>query len=296
MTAGLQDTLFRLHRFLSDREPLFTLFKVGIFLCLFVTSGIYIAADIQAASRTLDASNGFMDWLSMYAISIDVIAWVTLLIIYELETSTLEDEVLNSGWKWLLYVISALCYIAIFWAMAGYIGKLLLITDYSLFSSASVCSLGSDWVQMKMLDDFVPLNGTVCAGLEAVREAGNLYQLNGEQILFTRQEYYGLGGAWSIAWSDVIEGILWIAVMAMIQLEIVLQLRQELSPILLRAFSLAKAACYLLVILVTVYYSVFGRAVDIYDSILWLLAFLFIELNLSEWTQKETAPEGAVLN
>ena len=116
-----------------------------------------------------------------------------------------------------------------------------------------------------------------------------MYLLNGEEILFNREDYYGLGGAWSIAWADVIEGVLWIAVMGLIQVEILLQLRGELHPAVFAEFRHCKGLLYLAIIIVTSYYSIFGRAVDLYDSILWLLAFLFIELNLSEWQEESEA-------
>lgn len=52
---------------------------------------------------------------------------------------------------------------------------------------------------------------------------------------------------------------------------------------------------YAAIVGVTAYYSLFGRALDLYDSILWLLAFLFIEINVTEWNE-EARDEAAARN
>ncbi len=278
--------LFDIHSYLSSNGSLLRNFKYAIFLCLAITSSVYIAADFAAARQTLNGASGFFDILSIYAISIDVIGWFVLLVVFELETSIVDVGKLNRGWKWLLYGISALCYIAIFYAMAGYLGKLFLITDFSLAQIGDLCApgqVGLTW--MEALDSFVPVTQQNCSGLNLALENGQLYKLNSQAIVFEVGSYYGLGGSWSIAWSDVIEAVLWILVMALIQLEVVLQMRGALSPWVLYCCGRIKVVAYFLIVVVTLYYSLFGRSVDLWDSILWLLAFFFIELNIANWNE-----------
>ncbi len=293
MFGSTRRLLYDTHRYLSESEPLLSYFKYGIFLCLAITSSVYIAADIAAAKQMLNGTSDFMDTLSAYAISIDVVGWFILLVIFELETSSLDDELLNRGWKWLLYAISALCYIAISYAFAGYLGKLVMITNFVPALMTDLCILNEPALTlMEALDSFVPVTEQNCSALNVALENGQIFKLDNQSIIFEIGTYYGIGGSWSIAWSDFIEAILWILVMGLIQLEIVLQLRGGLSPWILNSCVKIKVVSYFLIVVVTTYYSLFGRSVDLWDSILWLLAFLFIELNISNWNE-EVAEKSA---
>lgn len=65
-------------------------------------------------------------------------------------------------------------------------------------------------------------------------------------------------------------------------------MRGLLGPALLARTKAIKAVLYVLIIIVTTYYSLFGRSLDLIDSILWLLAFLFIEINITHWNEEDS--------
>lgn len=292
MAGAAHRALLATHRWLHARPPLFPVLKVALFGLLAVTSALYIRDDILAAQQTLDAEAGWMDRLSWFAISIDYVAWYTLLLLYELQTSLLDDDLLKGRLRWLMNGLAGLCYLAVFYALAGYLGKLWMVVQFDPVAAADLCAgLGDEArVWMQALDAFVPVSAGNCETLNAAMARGELFQLRQEPILFRAEDYRGLGGAWSLAWADAVEAVLWIAALGLIQLEIVLQLRGELGEALLARLQSVKGVIYAAIIAVTAYYSLFGRTLDLYDSILWLLAFLFIEINITEWNEDDPAP------
>lgn len=222
MTNVAYWNLIAVHRWLDARQPLFSIVKYSIFALLAVTSFFYIRDGIRAAQQTLDAQSTFWDVLTMYAISVDYIAWLSLLALFELETSVVDGQALRRGWKWLFHGLSALCYVAVFYALVGYLAKLGMILDFSPLLEGDLCNWPEPLTLMAALDAFVPVMADNCATLNEAMARGQLNLLNAQPIVFEASTYWGIGGSWSIAWSDAIEAVLWIAVMALIQLEIVL--------------------------------------------------------------------------
>lgn len=278
--------LLAIHHWMGQRPPLYPVVKYTIFALLALTSFLYIRMDIRAAEVTLDGNSGFMDMVNMFAISIDYIAWLGLLFIYELETSVIDDEKIEGGQKWLLMGISGFLYVLVFWALVGYLGKLWLISDFTPLSQGDLCQWPGPLSVMQSLDEFVAVGRDNCAALNSALANQQLNLLNQEPIVFVNSTYYGVGGSLSIAWADAIEAVLWILVMGLIQAEIYLQLKGALSPGMLAKSQQVKAVMYVMIVIVTLYYSLWGRALDLYDSVLWLLAFLFIEINISGWNEE----------
>jgi hypothetical protein len=55
---------------------------------------------------------------------------------------------------------------------------------------------------------------------------------------------------------------------------------------ILRVSNASKFALYSLLLLAAIYWGVKGDFVDFWDAFLWLVAFVFIELNVFEWRQE----------
>ncbi len=285
MSGRAHRALLATHHWLHARPPLFPLLKVALFGSLALTSALYIRDDLRAAAQTLDAGSGFWEWLSWFAISIDYIAWYGLLLLYELQTALVDDARLRGGLQWMFNGLAFVFYMAVFYALAGYLGKLWLVLGAHPPPVDDLCEAGAlSWMQA--LDQFVPVTTGNCGVLNQALATGDLLQLRLEPIVVLHGDYWGLGGAWSLAWADAIEGVLWIVALGLIQLEIVLQLKRELSVSLLANLQSAKVTIYAAIVVVTLYYSLFGRALDLYDSLLWLLAFLFIEINITDWNEE----------
>ena len=62
----------------------------------------------------------------------------------------------------------------------------------------------------------------------------------------------------------------------------------------LRISNVSKFVLYFVLLIAAVYWGVNGDFVDFWDAFLWLVAFVFIELNVFEWHQE--AREEAALD
>lgn len=276
-------------KFPFDTELLFSIFKYSIYLCLCINGAQFIFDDIRAAAHTLNGDSSLFDKLKIYAVSVDTLAWIVLLAVYELETYVVDDDRLNGGLKWLFYAISVLCYVAILYAFAGYVGKLVMLTDIVPLAG-DFCNWGDrSLTLMTKLDSYEPVNAQTCAALSN----STIYQLRDEPIIIQMESFRGFDGILALAWVDVINSATWVLVVVFIQLDIVLQLRGELNTWILRITAAIKAVLYLALFVVAVYWGVYGALIDFWDACLWLLGFVFIELNIFSWNREmRTATSG----
>jgi hypothetical protein len=99
-----------------------------------------------------------------------------------------------------------------------------------------------------------------------------------------------LRSAQLLAWVDVINAADWILVVIVLEVEVRLQLRGNLSDQIMAATKIIKIMLYSILFLCAAYWGYAGDFLDFWDASLWLFAFIFIELNVFEW-QYETDQE-----
>jgi hypothetical protein len=71
-----------------------------------------------------------------------------------------------------------------------------------------------------------------------------------------------------------------------LELDVFFQEKNRLEGMILRVSNASKFALYSLLLLAAIYWGVKGDFVDFWDAFLWLVAFVFIELNVFEWRQE----------
>lgn len=261
-----------------------TLFKIFVYGSLCFSSSQFIYEDLVAARLLLDGSSSISDILNIFSVTIDTVSWLVLLVIFELETSILDDEVLRGRLKWLLTGISVLCYVVIVYAFTGYVGKLLMLTGGGPLEVQGLCQmLEQGLVVMVDMDEYEALSADNCSQLAA---AGPLGQITGYPIIYEQAIYGKVLGLGTVA---AINSGAWILVVAILQFDIVMQLRGELGRRLLWLSGLAKAVLYGILTLVALYWGIVGDFVDFWDAFMWLLGFFIIELNVLNWQQESPA-------
>ena len=77
----------------------------------------------------------------------------------------------------------------------------------------------------------------------------------------------------------------------LLEIEVRLQLRGNLSDQIMRFTLMIKYVVYGALFACAGYWGVAGDFLDFWDAALWLFAFIFIELNVFEW-QAETSQEN----
>ncbi|HEY8570774.1 hypothetical protein [Microbulbifer sp.] len=267
-----------------NRYTLFKFFKYTVY-CLLTYNVYAFFLENHAAVGTV-----FADGISLgriiegYNDFIDTLAWVLLLVVFELETWVLSDTKLKGSTKWLLNAVSAVCYIFIAYSFYGYLSEMVSLT-HLLPATGSACDLAANggWSMVLEQDDYVALTAANCGQLADV----HLLRLADAQIV-------GDAAVWReiqwLAWVDVINAGAWLFVVAILAFDVWLQLRHELSDAVMRYSQIVKGLLYFTLLVCAIYWGFNGSFLDFWDAFLWLVAFFFIEMNLFEW-QAETSAE-----
>ena len=268
------------HSRLMTPHRLFTLFKFTIYTLLAYEIFLWFQEDLIASAETFGDTVTWRNVVEAYSATIDTAAWVVLLLMFELETAVISDEKLQGGLKWFLTGIVAICYVFIIWAFYGYIVKYGVFTDVVPFSIGDVCSLaGTDWNYILDLDDYPPIDSTSCLALQGQ----TLFQVSGLEIIGTAES---LKATVAMAIIDIINAGTWLVVVVLLQAEVWLQLQGVLTDRLMQIAKIFKGFFYAILFFCAAYWGLNGTFLDFWDAFLWLVAFIFIELNVFQWHEE----------
>ena len=89
-----------------------------------------------------------------------------------------------------------------------------------------------------------------------------------------------------LAWVDVINAATWLAVVVLLELDVRLQIRGVLEGAWRTFSSYSKYLLYSVLFGAALYWGVEGSFLDFWDAFLWLVAFVFIEMNIFEWREE----------
>ena len=269
-----------LHGKLLHPHRIFTLFKWLVYILLAWNGFQFLQQDLAASAETFGNTINWRNIVEAYSAFIDTSAWLVLLLVFEFETAIIPDEKLKGGLKWLLLLIKAFCYFFIVYAFYGYLSKYVVITDLLPFSVTDVCSLvGTEWNYVVDMDDYPPIDAVACTALQGQQ----LMQISGTEIIGTRE---ALDSAWGLAVIDIINAGTWLIIVVLLEVEVWLQLRHDLTNRQLSVGKYLKGVFYFILFLAAAYWGVEGSFLDFWDAFLWLVAFIFIELNIFQWHEE----------
>lgn len=265
----------------DKRYQIFTMVKYITYALLSLNVYLFLQEELAALDYTYAGAIEPGQIIQSFAATIDTAAWVVLLLLFELETSVLDDSKLHGGIKWLLHGIRGLCYIAVGYAFSGYYAELVTLYDLVPLSGVDACSLlGQNFSMLTDIDEYMPLDGANCATM-----GSELFRLNGFDIIVDTET---LQGVQYLAWIDVLNSSVWIGVVIVLEIEVRLQLRGHLTGRIMAVNKFVKLVLYGLLFFAAAYWGYAGDFIDYWDASLWLFAFIFIELNVFEW-QAETS-------
>lgn len=257
----------------------FQWFKYGIYLLLSYNLYLFILEDYGAIAEAYPQGVTPLNFVEVFSASIDTAAWVILLIIFELETAVLSDDRLRSWQGYALSTVKVVCYGFISYAFYGYLSKYTSVTSLSPAPFSDACqTAASGWAYIHSLNEYFPITAQNCAGL-----TGPLQMLQDTQIIGTDESVKLIH---NLALVDVLNAGAWILVVALLQAEVILQLRQALTERIMFFSKIAKGFFYIVLLSAAIYWGIDGSFLDFWDAFLWLIAFIFIDLNLFEWHEE----------
>jgi len=261
-------------------HTLFRAFKYTIYCLLALNIYLFFREEYLAAAEIFGDGVGLSQLTEAFSATVDTAAWVVLLLIFELETAVIPDEKLEGGLQWLLFAIKAIAYLFIVWAFWGYVSKWMFLSETLPFTVADVCSLiGSGFTWVDDLDQYPALDAASCAALQGQP----LLQIAGTKVIGTADAVRDIQ---NLALIDIINAADWLIIVALLELEVFLQLRDLLNERRLLIAKFTKGVLYSVLLFCAVYWGLLGDFLDFWDAFLWLVAFIFIEMNIFKWHEE----------
>jgi hypothetical protein len=184
----------------------------------FLTFNIYLFFDEELAAAALQFPNGVapVDIIEAYSATIDTLAWVVLLLMFELETYALDDDQFTRTTTWLLHGLRAICYAFIVYAFYGYIANLAFVVDTVPMAGVNdVCALlPGEWSWATTLDEYAQITAANCASWSDV---GTFVQFRDLPAIV---DPAGLTDIIRLAWVDVINAAVWLLVVLVLEIDV----------------------------------------------------------------------------
>ena len=241
---------------------------------------LFFSEELNSARFAIETGEEVALGVQLFSATLDTLAWVILLLLFELETAVIPDERLRGKIRLGIHGVRMLCTAAIVMAFLGYFGEWLTLLPSELLSGDACSRVTESWSVMIKLDDFMPLTAENCGQFGAdTRIVTGLDQVMASPA--------GLLEGQRLALVDVINSAAWILVVILLEIEVrVLTRWGGASMPLSQVATFAKAVLYATLVAAAIYWGFKGDFLDFWDAALWLFAFVFIELNVFEWQQE----------
>ncbi len=252
--------------------------KWVVYALLVINWVFYIHEDWDRGTHSLDATSTLFEWTREFATTIDVSAWLILLLMLELETYILEDQ----AWKgWVIkavHGIRVLCFIMIAHTVLAFA---ITVKDYQptviVEDASSVCDLVGRDLSFVYNLDYSRITADNCSDLSSDTR---FYQVGVDPIVSTLD---GLQLERSLAWADLIEVVTWLLIILAIEIVVRVQERGISSSLAITVANRLKLLFYLILVCLAVYWAWLSHWLYTWDTFVWIAGFAAIEMNISEW-------------
>jgi general stress protein CsbA len=268
------------------RTTWFQIFKYGVYTAVFFNVILFMNREFEAGAHRFSEGFTLENFMEAFTSTFDTAAWVILLLLFELETYIIPHEKMKGNLKWIFPLIRGGCYIVIVSSFIGYCNNYVWLQKFEKINIESICEVtGQSW--MIELDEFKIITEKNCGQLsESDRffkyEAKNIY--TDDQLL---KSTYGL------AIVDILNSLAWILVVLVLEIDVWLQLKNKFVGRFFRMSKYMKNVLYSILLFAAIYWGIFGDFLEFWDAFLWIVAFVFIEMNLFDW-KKETDKDVSV--
>jgi len=266
----------------ADQGRLYQLFKYAVYALLTANIFFFFAEEWAAAAHRFTEGIRAPELIEAFAATIDTAAWVILLLIFELETSVLNGRQVSTRARWGLNILRTFCYVFIIYAFYGYLVKMLFLGQTDVIEDITdICTIvDGTWAYAIDLDEYEILTAANCTGFSL---ANSFLQLPGLSALVDKAGFIEI---FRLSWVDLINSGTWLFVVLVLEMDVRVQQGNSLFSVFQRVSSFSKWILYGILLLAAIYWGFKGDFVDFWDAFLWIVAFVFIELNVFNLQQK----------
>ncbi len=260
--------------------------KLVVYSLLLVNFAYYILDDINRLAHTYHDDWQWFDWTSAFATSLDETGWFVLLFLLELETHVLSDAAFTRFRIIAMQGARVLCYLVIGHAVVAYGDTLLDLASSVQHVGTTLCRFSQQDLSFTRNLAYWALDGTNCSELSS---ATTFYVFAQGQVI---TDAAGMRVEQQLAWIDMIEVLVWLGILAMIEMQVHLQDRGITQGRVLGVARTTKILLYSVLWIIVVYWAYRGHWLFAWDESLWILGFVAIGMNLSQW--REEIEAGAI--
>lgn len=262
--------------------------KWSVYSLLLVNFVVYMIDDWQAYRAALADSAGMDKILETFSDSIDMAAWVVLVMLFELETYVLPNKVFEGSTIKFIKLIRIICYVMVVYAAYGFTANALdnfKITPLPEITDLCSPTLKGRFLQINIVDfeAIVPENCASISNDSVFFKIDVNVSLIGESVLHHVQK---------MGWVDISNAYVWILVVLLIELEVYLQEADRFRSHLLTQVRRIKTTLYLVLFLNAGIWFYTGYPIYTWDALLWIVGFWAIELNLANREQERVTGLG----
>ena len=249
-----------------------------VYTLLFINFVYYVFEDSNRALHTLTAASTFLDWTSEFATSIDEAGWFILLFMFELETYILDDKI----WKgWVAYTVRGarlVCMVMIAHTVFAFsMATIDLQPTVQVENVSSLCEMIDDDVSFVSNLEYTEITEQSCSGRST---ATNFYRVGIDPVV---SDLAGLELERELLWADLAEVVIWLIILGSIEIVVRSQEKGVTDSTLISVANKSKLFLYLSLIGIGVYWASLGHWLYLWDELVWILGFVAIEMNVSEW-------------
>ena len=270
------------------KKSAFRIFKVAIFAILMVNLFYYLYEDVTFYLY-LAAGASVFDTMEAFAVTIDYVAWMVLIVLFEMETRAHAKDRLTDTRKWMFTGLTAVCYVVLVYAWYGYGAALADTYQYQPLESKTACYFANtNYAYMSLEARPIELTHENCGALAGK----NLFKSLSDNVIASETNLLAFK---KLSWVDVYNASAWLIVVLLFQIEVSLKRANKLTKRRLIIAMIWKAAAYLVLLGCAIYWSMYSAFIDSWDAWLWLLAFILIDLNLLGLDESQNQKESAAL-
>ncbi len=253
-------------------------FKWGVYALLFADFLVYLYQDVDSARFRLDAGSSVLEVLAAYVTSIDLVAWFTLILLFELESYVRAGRPWEGAARWGVQGLRLLCYAAILHTSYANVVELAELRNPGrLPASANACAYAGDWSLLRNRD-YLEIDAGNC---RTIGRGPEFFALSDDHVLTDRE---GLREGTVLAWTDLAESVAWLLVVLLTEAAVRLSRAASVRGAqAATAIQQLKGLLYAAILAIAFFWGSTGQVLYLWDELAWILGFLVIDGNLRDW-------------
>lgn len=261
--------------------------KWTVYALLVLDFILYLIQDAESAAHILGPDAPFLEWARAYVTSIDVGAWLALILLFEVETYRVPRR--KGSRVWHIRGLRLLCYVVV---LHTTFADASILRDFQtaqrLADAADLCEYtGGDWSFLRNRG-YTHIDEANC---NSIGTGPAFFVIDPDPVITDRA---GLHEGLILAWTDLVENVAWLLIVLANEILVRLGAWRVTGGVSLKSINALKAWLYVMIVCIALYWGSKGQMLYLWDELLWVCGFLAIEKNILDARVQEPSGFGAL--